>query len=134
MAASDTARLDVVLRCQLHAIVVDIASRYSGCQVDCYCHGTTSALSLEIERVLPPHGTTTALSLEIERVLPPHGTTSALSLEIERVLPPHGTTTALSLEIERVLPIDGRLQQFSTTRGARGNEIDDYMCRTIEQR
>ena len=100
MAASDTARLDVVLRCQLHAIVVDIASRYSGCQVDCYCHGTTSALSLEIERVLPPHG----------------------------------TTTALSLEIERVLPIDGRLQQFSTTRGARGNEIDDYMCRTIEQR
>jgi hypothetical protein len=28
MAVSDTARLDVVLRCQLHAIVAAIARRY----------------------------------------------------------------------------------------------------------
>jgi hypothetical protein len=36
MAASDSARLDVVLRCQLYAIVADIARRYRSRQVDCY--------------------------------------------------------------------------------------------------
>jgi hypothetical protein len=36
MAVSDTARLDVVLRCQLHAIVAAIARRYRSRHVDCY--------------------------------------------------------------------------------------------------
>jgi hypothetical protein len=38
MAVSDTARLDVVLRCQLHAIVAAIARRYRSRHVDVICH------------------------------------------------------------------------------------------------
>jgi hypothetical protein len=44
MAASDSARLDVVFRYQLHAIVADIARCYCSRQVDC----DSSQPSLEI--------------------------------------------------------------------------------------
>jgi hypothetical protein len=73
MAVSDTARLDVVLRCQLHAIVAAIARRYRSRHVDCYLPSSGfrgDSPGMDLATLDTRDGLITALAKE--RLVPPH--------------------------------------------------------------